>query len=284
MRSVAVTLILAAVVVSVTARVGPPLDAHTDVTVATYNTYHAQDPNKQVAILAVENPPPGIVVAQEILESQLDDYVLALERTIGGDWSGYAARHCAEGMSPTCISPESGESVMVFSRYPVDQVERRLLWYVDRYWVARAALRIRVTLPGGTKAHVWSVHLPTSASARLGAVSELRAWSASFANDLRLLGGDFNARPTDPEITGPAGMTVDHIDAWSAAGSGNGNTNSNRSTGGPRRRIDYWFSRGPTTSNVVTAYVPSHPDVGDINISDHRPLVARYRIDTSTAR
>src|SRR5687767_1316311 len=125
MRSAAAMFALAALAIAT--RVAPPsVSPHVDLTVATYNTWHGLDPARQAAILAVQDPEPAIISAQEAQITQLDDYVTVIEQTMGGDWTGHAAQHCVTGTPPRCDG-YGVESVMVFSRYPIDQVEPRLL-------------------------------------------------------------------------------------------------------------------------------------------------------------
>ena len=91
--------------------------------------------------------------------------------------------------------------------------------------------------------------------------------------------GDFNARPTAPEM---APIQARFTDAWLEAGTAtaenpSGNTSPARLTGNPTSRIDYAFVSSQVT--VATAYVPI--DAQTRQASDHYPVVADIAVPGS---
>jgi endonuclease/exonuclease/phosphatase family metal-dependent hydrolase len=248
--------------------------------VMTYNTHHggtAQSPattDFQLDTIAAQNP--DVVVLQEAYVTQLDYYVNGLNsRQNTTAWHGSANKTCSTGVEPNCTK-YTNESVMILTKLKTVAVTPRLIWAKDSYHVARASLRMAVALADGTQVNVFVAHLPALSSgsaARTTWVNTFKTWSASFAGS-KLVGGDFNAWPTDAPIVS---MKQQFNDSWLVAGTGKGATHLK--DGVPYSRIDYWFA--DKTSGVALTKVAV---AGDVNDSDHLAVVASYSVpSTATA-
>lgn len=123
----------------------------------------------------------------------------------------------------------------------------------------RGLLRARIALPRGVPVTVFNTHLGTNQPDRFAQVERLvevtdatRGW--------KVLVGDLNARPGDPELV----PVLDRfVDAWDVAGEGDGFTIP---VVNPDRRIDYVaVSPGITVAAA---------EVLRTTFSDHLPVVA----------
>ena len=258
---------------SIVAFARPALAA--DLTAMTLNTKHGgQAPWRTTdQIDEIVKQHPDVVLLQEAEMSQLDDYVNGINRGLQSTaWHGEYARHCQNGKAPDCSSP-TGEAVMILSRLPFTDVEKRLIWAGDEYFVARGVLRVAIRLDSGATVQVFACHLPASEQARdarLAWVDEFLPWARSFSGP-RLVGGDFNDDPGSSPI---AALRREYIDAWRSKGSGNGGTHSHDDQHYVTR-IDYlWSARGLVP---VSAFVPQ------VALSDHRPVVASFVTDQRAA-
>ncbi len=270
------TRVLRPVAVGLTLGAAVPASAAT-IKVMTYNTHHggmATTPtttDNQLDTIAAQNP--DVVVLQEPYVTQLGYYVNGLNSRLGTTaWHGTYAKHCQAGTQPACTS-YSGETVMVLTKLTTLAVTPSLIWAKDKYFVARATIRMSVALNDGTPVNVFVCHLPALSSAQTARVSYVAAfqtWAQSFAGP-RLVGGDFNDSPGTTPILA---MTRQYSDAWAIGGSGPGYTHGH--DGLMTSRIDYWFHdmNGPETLASVGV-------VGSLNDSDHLGVVATYTIASS---
>ena len=255
--------------------------AATPIKVMTYNTHHggtATSPattDSQLDTIAAQNP--DVVVLQEAYSSQLAYYVNGLNARLNTTaWHGTANRTCQKGVEPTCTTYTS-ESVMVLTRLKTVAVTPRLIWAKDDYHVARATLRMAVELADGTQVNVFAAHLPALvayASARVTWVTTFKTWAAGFDGP-KVVGGDFNERPTEPAVIS---MTQLYNDAWAIGGSGSGYTHVKDGTTTLYRRIDYLFAdkaSGITLTSVKLA--------GSVTDSDHVAVVGTYAVPSLPA-
>jgi hypothetical protein len=156
---------------------------------------------------------------------------------------------------------------MILSRFAFTDVDARLIWAGDAFHVARGVLRVQLLLDDKTPVQAFAVHLPalgSASQARADWMKVFKGWAATFPG-ARIVGGDFNERPTAPAVASIAG---DYVDAFASAGAGSGFTHGNDS-GSFDSRIDYLFSSGVKVTN---AFVPQ------VALSDHRPVVADYLV------
>ncbi len=249
--------------------------------VMTYNTHHGGNGSSvrlesQIDTIAAENP--DVVVLQEAYSSQLASYVNGLNsRQQTTAWHGSYNKTCKAGVEPNCTTYAS-ESVMILTRLKTVAVTPRLIWAKDSYHAARATLRMSVALADGTQVNVFVGHLPALvayASARVTWVNTFKTWASSFAGP-KLVGGDFNERPTEPAVTS---MKTVFNDAWAVGGTGYGYTHMKDGTTTLYRRIDYWFADKASGLTQTAVKV-----VGDVHDSDHVAVVATYTVpSTATA-
>jgi Carbohydrate binding module (family 6) len=120
------------------------------------------------------------------------------------------------------------------------------------------------------------VHLPVTQSATIAAVADLKAWAGSEASP-RLIGGDFQAKPEDPEVAPPNGMTGSNGGQYREACA-----EAPASTCGPtspngQSQIDYWFADQAGAAIATYATVPSAG-----SLSDHEPVLVTYEIGGSS--
>jgi Endonuclease/Exonuclease/phosphatase family len=161
---------------------------------------------------------------------------------------------------------------MILTRLTTLSTDSTLIWANDDYWVARAAIHMKVALGDGTSLNVFVCHTPAMSSyaaSRVKYVTAFQTWAQNFPG-AQFVGGDFNEGPSGSSIQA---MTHTYADAWATLGSGAGYTHP---ADAPHSRIDYWFSNSAATLTSV-AVVPDAVD------SDHRPVVATYSISGATA-
>jgi endonuclease/exonuclease/phosphatase family metal-dependent hydrolase len=243
---------------------------HTGIRAMTLNTKHGgQAPwslPEQVSRIVAESP--DIVFLQEANTAQLAQYVAGINAGLKTSaWHGEVSRHCVAGSAPSCTSV-TDQAVMILSRFKFTDVDPRIIWAADDFFAARAVLRVRLLLDDGTPLQAFSCHLPALASAaraRAAWVATFKDWATTYPGP-QIVGGDFNEAADAPAVMS---MAADYVDAWKEKGAGSGATHSGKD-GIYRSRIDYLFSAGGVA--VESAFVPQ------VEISDHRPVVANYTV------
>ena len=107
--------------------VGPPV-----LKVITLNTKLGGEspwnPSEQIRVIGAERP--DIVMLQEVVYLQFDQYRTGIGRAAGGRWSGRYARHCEAGTPPRC-DKYGAESVVVLTRFPMEAADSQLIWARD---------------------------------------------------------------------------------------------------------------------------------------------------------
>jgi endonuclease/exonuclease/phosphatase family metal-dependent hydrolase len=262
----ALTALILGVIPPAAAR--PPA-ADATVTVVTLNTKLGGEspwsPSQQID--AIVSAQPDIVMLQEALYLQLDQYTSGIRRALGtAAWSGRYARHCERGVAPTC-DKYGAESVMLLTRLPIVESDARLIWAGDGTWLARGVVRVGVRLPNGRVVQAFACHLPAGQKA----ASARERWVHDFKREaLRLpqpqiVGGDFNDSPTSRAL---GEMKTSYIDAWSITGGAKVGTESSDDLT-YANRYDYVFASGAVEIASAT--------VLPVKVSDHRPVVATLR-------
>src|SRR6185295_6959820 len=162
--------------------------------------------------------------------------------------------------------------VYIATTLPTVGSEPRTLPYCDGWGSSRPAMRVAVNL-NGTIVQIFGTHLQagggsnpcglTPESARQQSVHDLLQWSANYQGP-RLFGGDFNATPDAPEISGGQGMYSAYVDAWPQVSSSDpGLTFGYDNTQRPiqcnpsliNRRIDYWFAQTGSGATATAASI-----------------------------
>jgi endonuclease/exonuclease/phosphatase family metal-dependent hydrolase len=263
-----------AIVFSLAAAIAPrgssePSSA-TTIRVLTFNTKLGGEspwsPSEQIA--AIAGARPDVVMLQEALYLQLDQYTKGIATALRDpNWSGKYARHCKHATARQCDT-YGAESVMLLTRLPIVDSEARLIWAADDAWMARGVVRAAIKVGDRVVLQAFSCHLPASgkeARSRTVWVAGFRRWAATLPEP-QIVGGDFNDVPASQAI---AAIRRSYVDAWRATGGARGGTESSDDLT-YSRRFDYLFSRGAVEVESAT--------VLPLKISDHRPVVATYRI------
>ena len=166
----------------------------------------------------------------------------------------------------------NGNGNLILSRFPFVSVSSRLLSYT------RVIVHATVSVNGRT-INFFSTHLDdASSTARLTEISQLKSWAAGFPQQ-RIIAGDFNFWPGAGEYSV---MSSDHYDSWAeAVKKGTAVAYAGNTAGNTRNsRIDYvWYSKSATLLSLVSAQVYDTRNSSGVMPSDHRPLVAVYRIN-----
>lgn len=148
--------------------------------------------------------------------------------------------------------------VAVLSKYPVIASQIEQLPFPSGTKEQRVALVSEIMFPADFKLRFVSTHLDHSSDAvRTEMVRELNTTNIVSGNNPVLLGGDFNARPSDNAIA--VGMMK-----WKQIGD---NTNTYPADK-PVSKIDYIFGYPASKWNVISYQVPA------TSLSDHCPIVA----------
>lgn len=157
------------------------------------------------------------------------------------------------------IETGGGEyGVAILSKYPVTASKIEQLPFPSGTKEQRVALVSEIMFPNDFKLRFVSTHLDHSSDAvRTEMVRELNSSNVLSGNNPVLLGGDFNAKPSDNAIA--VGMMK-----WKLIGD---NTNTFPADK-PTSKIDYIFGYPASKWNVVSYKVPA------TSISDHCPIVA----------
>jgi endonuclease/exonuclease/phosphatase family metal-dependent hydrolase len=166
------------------------------------------------------------------------------------------------------------EGVAIFSRFPLRAPRLRRLGRRDNPFVHRLGIGATVHSPCG-EFLAFSVHLGLLQRQNAAQLSDLRRWVAGQGDRQPvLIGGDFNAHETSPQIRQAQAVWLDtyrHVNPWDEAV-----THELRTPWGGvlrRARLDYIFMQpGPSNWRVVTA---RHLDSNIESYSDHLPVLAR---------
>jgi endonuclease/exonuclease/phosphatase family metal-dependent hydrolase len=267
---------------------GSPSLAQTQtVDVLTWNVakpWTTAEVDAQMDFVAAMTPRPDIIVLQEVRDTLKLRYRDRLKQQTAEPWDQYEfAPYCLTAGSAGSCAQSGTTGVMVLTRFPKESSEGKIFWYADQYLDGRSAVRMAVNV-SGTIANVFSHHLPADTwdnsaaeETRRQMAVAIKHWALEVAPDTpRLLGGDFNAKPHQPAITPPDGMTgpTDGVyeDAWVAApGTGSANTHVSGA------RVDYWFADAAGSAQAIYADVrESAPH------SDHLPVLVTYEISPSS--
>ena len=253
----------------------------------TYNIQHGLNAsgryNLQGAIDVMSRLQPDLVGLQEVTRNHpsynCDDQPElmrgGLERATGHSWSVTYER---EWFTPdrTCLDKGVGtdvetEGLAFLSPDSLTGTQNMPLVNTRLAMVARTA---RVPMP------VIVTQLASGTAAlpdRIGQISQLLPWAAGQGTP-RILIGDLNSQPPDPELQP---VLAQYRDAWAvatAAGVARGIvTGDTRVRGG---RIDYVLLAGGSELQVDSAETVDTASLLGVSteVSDHRPLVVRFRL------
>jgi endonuclease/exonuclease/phosphatase family metal-dependent hydrolase len=219
----------------------------------TYNIKHGELSSLEAIASVINAQAPDLVAVQEVdmltTRSGKVDQAARL-----GQLTGLNAVFV-----PSLLSFDSGQyGVTLLSRYPIRSSQRIPLRSTTEQRILAlftVELDARHTVPVGV------THLGTNDSAeRLDQAAEIK--TALAGKPWALLGGDFNATPSEAGISS---LLQQFTDAWARGGSGNGYTIS---ASFPVKRIDYLMLGSAWTSPVSASVVAASSQ------SDHRPVVS----------
>ena len=219
----------------------------------TYNIKHGELSSLEAIASVINGQAPDLVALQEVDVLTTRSGKVDQAARLGQLTGLYAV------FVPSLLSFDSGQyGVTLLSRYPIRSSQRIPLRSATEQRVLAlftVELDAQHTLPVGV------THFGTNdATERLNQAADVKA--ALAGKPWALLGGDFNAAPSEAGISS---LMQQFTDSWTRGGSGSGYTSS---ASFPVKRIDY-LMLGASWTSPVSASV-----VGASSQSDHRPVVA----------
>lgn len=221
------------------------------VRVMTWNIRQGRDlynnPNLagQVQFMASQNP--DVIILQEVSIYDGDQpamYRNQLQSVTGRTWYSSWAPSCATG---GCLGN------LILSRIPMASAS---MIFIAPSAIARATIHV-----GGIPVTFFSAHLDVNTDIRTRELYQLIDFSNQFSGN-KVIGGDFNAWWGEWWITYITGLFGD---TWREV---TGSTQNGHTIGNVR--FDYLFRRGNLAA--LSCWVPY------TELSDHRPVVADYRV------
>lgn len=219
----------------------------------TYNIKHGELSSLESIASVIKAQSPDLVVLQEV------DVLTNRSGKVDQSARLAALTGMYASFQPSLLSYDGGQyGLALLSRYPIrtsqriplrSAAEQRILAVMEVELDATHVIPVAITHFG-----------TTGATERLDQAADVKA--ALAGKPWALLGGDFNASPTESGITS---LLTQFTDAWARGGSGSGYTHS---ASFPTKRIDYVMLGSAWTSPVTASVVNASSQ------SDHRPLVA----------
>ena len=236
------------------------------------------DLDASVAVIRAHRP--DVVGLQEIdrfwaRSGYVDEAALLAERT-GLPHQCYAANLDHQADAHGDRPHQYG--TLVLSRFPILECGNTLLPREGE--AEQRGLALALIDAGGVRLRFYNTHLHTTAADRLKQTAHILTVFGQ-ATGPAVLVGDFNARPTAPEMTP---ILAKFTDAWTKAGvptadNPNGLTSPARLAGSPTSRIDYVLVGGQV--EAASAHVPI--DAQTRHAADHYPVVATLTVPGSEA-
>ncbi|MGE3707987.1 MAG: carbohydrate-binding protein, partial [Vicinamibacterales bacterium] len=229
----------------------PPSGSGGQLRVMTWNIRQGRDlynnPNlaAQARFMAGQNP--DVVILQEVSIYDGDQpsmYRDQLQSVTGRTWYSSWAPSCSSG---GCLGN------LILSRIPITSAS---MVFITPTAVARATISV-----GGIPVTLFAAHLDVNTDVRTRELYQLIDFTNQFSGN-KIVGGDFNAWWGEWWITH---MTTLFGDTWREV---TGSTQEGHTIGNVR--FDYLFRRGSLTA--LSCWVPY------TELSDHRPVVADYRV------
>jgi len=182
--------------------------------------------------------------------------------------------------------PSVSNGLAILSRYPmsnqfVREISPSAGMLVPGAGERRVAHRIELTLDS-LSVVLYNTHFPLDPQARVQAALHLWEQVAQEEAVLVIVGGDFNAPPTEKAIAflqgkiDIEGKRSELVDAWHTAGIGPPETFPSAE---PRARIDYLFYQAEPSVVVQEVRVVGRRPV---EMSDHAAVIATFSISSSS--
>lgn len=225
----------------------------------------------QASVAVIRSHNPDIVGVQEVdrfwARSGYQDEPAVLAATLGMPHSCYGAN--LDHPPDVHATQPHQYGTVILSRFPIAACTNTLLPRTgsnEQRGLTLAVINVR-----GVPVRFYNTHLHTTAADRLLQTEQIAREIDAAPEGLRVLTGDFNARPTSMEL---APIQARFTDAWQKAGTpagdnADGLTSPARVTGNPTSRIDYVFVS--SRISVQSASVPI--DAQTRVASDHYPVV-----------
>lgn len=213
---------------------------------------------------------PDIVGVQEVdrfwARSAYVDEPAAIAAGLGMEHHCYAANLDHAPDTHSGIPHQYG--TVIVSRFPILDCSTTLLPRTgnnEQRGVTRALINVE-----GVPLQFYNTHLHTTATDRLMQTAVIAEVVDAAPSGVKVVTGDFNARPNATEMIP---IFERFVDGWTAgvpsAENPDGLTSPSRLTGGPTSRIDYVFVSSDVTP--ASAYVPI--DAATRLAADHYPVV-----------
>lgn len=226
----------------------------------------------QASAAVIRAHQPDIVGIQEVdrfwARSGNEDEPAALSSALGMTHRCYAANLDHQPDAHATVPHQYG--TVILSRFPILECTNTLLPKTGD--AEQRGLTLAVVNVQGITLRVYNTHLHTTSADRLLQTAEVARVLDAAGKVPLLLMGDFNARPTSPEL---APIQSRLVDAWQKAGkpatdNPDGLTSPARLSGQPTSRIDYIFASQTITVDSVQVPLNAETRVA----SDHYPVVA----------
>jgi endonuclease/exonuclease/phosphatase family metal-dependent hydrolase len=247
---------------------GSEAAAQTQLRIVTWNIQGASDWTAKADYIA--SLQPDIVVVQELHANATEAIRARIDAgTPQNTWTYEYHNHLDTN------GVDRGEGNAVYTHLDIDEVSVTRLVGTDAFISQRAVVRVQVTY-NSVALNVFAVHLACcgAVQARQNQVNQFIQWSRMF-DAPRLVGGDFNATPGQPEIssaTQPAGigMAADYRDLWGVYGNRDDPGDPGITHPSTGRRIDYWFQSLAGLSQVQHVAIEV---LNDQALSDHNAVM-----------
>lgn len=232
--------------------------------------------NLQAAAAVIRAHHPDIVGVQEVdrfwARSAGEDEPAALASALGMPHRCYAANLDHQPDVHATVPHQYG--TVILSRFPLLECTNTLLPKSDN--AEQRGLTLGVIDVQGVRLRFYNTHLHTASADRVLQTAEIARILDAGGSVPTVLLGDFNARPTAPELT-PIQSRL--ADAWQksakpTADNPDGLTSPARLAGQPTSRIDAIFVSRTITVDAVQVPLDAQSRVA----SDHYPVVAAIRV------
>ena len=233
----------------------------------------------QASTAVIRSYDPDIVGVQEVdrfwARSANEDEPAALSAALGMPHYCYAANLDHQPDNHSTVPHQYG--TVILSRFPILECTNTLLPRTGNN--EQRGLTLAVINVRGVPLRFYNTHLHTTAADRLLQTAEIARVLDAAGDVLKVMLGDFNARPTAAEL---APIQSRLVDAWVKAGqptadNPDGLTSPARLTGDPTSRIDYVWVAQAVTAESVQVPVDAQTRVA----SDHYPVVASLALPGS---
>jgi endonuclease/exonuclease/phosphatase family metal-dependent hydrolase len=228
-----------------------------DLTIVTYNLQtgfsrdHEWDLERQAQV--IESLQPDIVLLQEVSRGWII--------TSGVDQARWLSHRLDMNLIWGPSSRDDLWGLAILTRADIQGSEMRIFDTTEN--LRRGVLGAAVTSESGTL-FVYNTHLDNPAEAGATRLEQVTQLLELADGTPAILGGDFNAQPDTDVIA--AVLAAGFVDTGASLP-------PDLSTRTGALRIDYIFVRGSFQVNGI--------DVPDVDASDHNPVVARVRLDSS---